>query len=163
MYEKQANSFASSLLLPGSFVKPFIARNDLTWELIKEVADKCEASLQATAWRLVTLAKEEYSLIIQYSNEVWIPIKSPSCHHFVERNKFSDYLLKTEIVNDRGFPSSWDECEATEWIDSSPQLPSIKYSAISYPEYGLTMTILYMPEVDGWEEEGDTEWTPPSF
>jgi len=163
-YEKEANSFASSLLLPKHIVKPLVDRNDLTWSFIKEVADKCDASRQATARRLISLSKEEYSLLIQYGDDVWMPIKSPSCHHFIERNKFPSHLVKKEMINDSDFPSSWDECEASEWMTNSSQTPPVKYSAIYYPKHNLTMTMLYMPEVDEWEEDdSDDEWAPPSF
>lgn len=163
-YENEANTFASSLLLPKHFVKPLLSKNDLVWAFIKEVADKCEASLQATARRLVTLAKEEYALIIQYDSEVWIPIKSPSCNHFISRKKFPDSLRKTEIIDEKGFPSSWDECDANEWVSTDEPCPAIKYSSIYYPKHKLTMTMLYLPEVDGWEEEADeNEWEPPHF
>ena len=162
LYENEANTFASSLLLPKHYVKPIILKNDLTWGLIKEIADKCEASLQATARRLITLTKEEYALIIQYGNDVWLPLKSTSCNQFVLRNKFPDSLQKTKIIDNKNFPSSWNECDASEWISNESHCPAIKYSSIYYPEYELTMTMLYMPEVDSWDEEGD-EWEPPHF
>ncbi len=162
VYENEANTFAASLLLPKHFVKPIVSKNDLTWDFIKEVADKCEASLQATARRLVTLTTEEYALIIQYENDVWHPLKSASCNQFIDRNKFPDSLQKREIIEDKNFPSSWDECDANEWVSNDKPCPAIKYSSIYYPEYKLTMTMLYLPEVDGWDEEED-EWEHPHF
>lgn len=163
IYENEANTFASSLLLPKHILKPLVSRNDLTWAFIKEVADKCDASLQATARRLVALTQEEYTLIIQSRGEVWMPIKSPSCAHFIERNKFPDSLEKTEVIDDAHFPSSWNECESIEWIDNGSPRPPIKYSTIHYPKYGLLMTMLYMPEADDWDEDEDDEWEPPHF
>ncbi|MDX9987044.1 ImmA/IrrE family metallo-endopeptidase [Thiothrix unzii] len=160
-YENEANTFASSLLLPKHFVEPLVYKNDLTWDFIKEVADKCEASLQATARRLVTLAKEEYSLLIQYNSDVWLPIKSPPCHHFIERSRFPSHLTRTEIVNDKNFPHSWDECEASEWIACKKPYLAIKYSSIHYPKHKLTMTMLYFHEIDDWQE--DDEWKHPHF
>ena len=108
------------------------------------------------------MTKEEYALVIQYGNEVWFPIKSASCHQFIDRNKFPDNLQNTEIINNKNFPSSWDECDAGEWISNSKPYSEIKYSSIYYSEHKLTMTMLYLPEVDGWDEEED-EWESPHF
>jgi len=163
VYESEANTFASSLLLPKHFVKPLVSKNDLVWAFIKEVADKCEASLQATARRLVSLAKEEYALIIQYNDEVWFPIKSPSCNYFVDRRKFPDSLRKIEIVDEKKFPSLWDECDANEWVSMDEPCPPIKYSSIYFPKHKLAMTMLYLPEVDDWGDESDNGWEVPHF
>ncbi len=160
IYENEANTFASSLLLPKYFVKPLVDRNDLTWDFISDIAGRCDASLQATARRLVSLSKEEYVLMMQYGDDVWSPIKSPSCKYFIPKNKFPYSLQKKEIIGDKNFPSSWDKCSASEWLSNDNGYHEIKYSSICYPEHKLIMTILYLPEVDEWEE---AEWESPHF
>ncbi len=55
----------------------------------------------------------------------------------------------------------WDECDSSEWFSGDTAFTSLKYSAIYYPKHKLTMTILYLPEVDTWED--NDEWDEPHF
>ena len=50
--ERVGNSFAADLLFPNFLFQPIINKTtEITWEVIKEIADKYSTSLTATAFR----------------------------------------------------------------------------------------------------------------
>lgn len=139
-FEKEANIFASSLLMPSSLISNDIHRNDLSWKLIQDIKNMCDVSLEAAARRVISLSKEQCCLIIHKDNTMWNPIKSSSFKTYVSTQPFPDNLDYSEESDE--FPGSLEKCDVMDWrIDDEMEL---HYSSIHThnSEFSRTMTLL---------------------
>lgn len=139
-YEKEANIFASSLLMPSTLIEKEVHNNDLSWELIQDIQSICDVSLEAAARRVINLSNEQCCLIIHKDNKMWTPVKSNSFNTYVNTQPFPSNLDYSEESDD--FPSSLEECDAMDWrIDDEIKL---YYSSIHIhnSEFTRTMTLL---------------------
>ncbi len=161
LYEKEANEFASSLLMPKSLINKSILQNDLNWQLIQSIYNDCETSLEATARRVVRLSDEACALIIHKDGEMWTPIKSSSFPAFINKTSFPKNLNTSPDFVDKELPNVLEECDASDWLSDSKGIPNVVYyNSIRNDEYDRTMTLLVIPEID---EEDDEEWDEPRF
>jgi len=160
LYEKEANEFASSLLMPKSLIAKPIIQNDLSWQLIQSIYKDCETSLEATARRVVRLSDEACALIIHKDGEMWTPVKSPSFPTFINKTSFPKNLATSPDFTDKELPNVLEECDASDWLSNSKEIPdTVYYNSIRNDEHDRTMTLLVIPEID----EDDDEWDEPGF
>lgn len=161
VYEKEANEFASSLLMPKSLIGKSISRNDLSWQLVQTIGRDCKTSLEATARRIVRLSKDPCALVIHKNGQMWTPIKASSFSPFIENMPFPDYLKTSPDIIDKDLPDSMLECDASDWLGDRKDLPErIFYRSIRNEEYDRTMTLILISEIDD-DDEG--EWEEPKF
>jgi len=160
-FEKEANQFASSLLMPKSLIHKQIKKNDLSWKLIQELSKKCASSLEATARRVITISNEMCALIIHKKGEMWTPIRSPSFTVYVDSIPFPNNLETAPDIPVEDIPDYLNECDTIDWILNKKNLPdTIYYSSVRNDEFDRTMTLLIVPEID---EDDDDEWEEPNF
>ncbi|UTW02816.1 ImmA/IrrE family metallo-endopeptidase [Amphritea atlantica] len=158
-YEREANNFASSLLLPSSYIIPIVRRNDITWSLVEEVANKCSTSLEATARRLVNSSYDRTALVIHKDGKMWTPVKSRSFPLYINSLEVLPPLITYDDTNK--FPEHLDTCLLNELIDSSGnQGGMLSYSSIFNREYNRRMTLITLLE---FEEDDESEWDAPKF
>ena len=93
VFEKEANEFASALLMPRSLIDKSVFQGDLSWKLIQDLQHKCKTSLIATAIRTVTISKESCALIIHKNGGMWTPTKSSSFNSYIELITRNIYLI----------------------------------------------------------------------
>ncbi|OIR25511.1 ImmA/IrrE family metallo-endopeptidase [Bathymodiolus thermophilus thioautotrophic gill symbiont] len=137
-YEKEANIFASSLLMPSKLIEKEIHRNDLSWRLIQEIKNMCDVSLEAATRKVISLSKEPCCLIIHKDSQMWAPIKSDSFNAYINAQSFPDNLNYSKETDN--FPDSLEECDAMDWrIDNKMRL---HYSSIYNSEFARIMTLL---------------------
>lgn len=161
VFEKEANAFASSLLMPASKVSPFVRRNDLTWPLIQQIASMCDVSLEAAARRTIALSNNICCLIVHKDDQMWYPIKSQAFATYVPTQPFPSHL---EMQPDRGHTVSLmdniDECDFSDWTFPENAIGKLFYSSIHNEEFNRTMTLLvHEEEID----EDDSEYSDPHY
>ena len=158
-YEREANAFGSSLLMPSSVVSPLVSRNDLTWPFIHKIKDICDVSLEAAARRAITLSKESCCLIIHKDGEMWNPIKSRSFSTFIPSQPFPSCLdASADGEFDGSLLESADECDFADWCFPDQSTGKLYYTSIHNSEFNRTMTLLIHDE----DEDGE-EWKAPQF
>ncbi len=148
-YEQEANYFASVLLMPSHLMQDDIRRNDLSWQLASDIANKCQTSLEAAARRIVSLSQEHCALLIQQNNKLWHPIKSNSWSRYLNNPQFPgqlDYCDYENLTNDM------EECSLSDW-DINNILANeyqCQYSSIHYKDNKIDkiMTLLLLEEKD---------------
>ena len=161
-YEKEANAFASSLLMPSSAISPLVHRNDLTWSLIRRISDLCDVSLEAAARRAISLSKECCCLIIHKDGNMWFPIKSRSFSSYVPLQPFPKYLERQpDGGTTSALPDSVDECNFADWSFPDRVTGRLYYSAIHNAEFHRTMTLLI--HEDEIEDDDADEFSEPHF
>ena len=161
LYEKEANEFASSLLMPKSLIGKDIISNDLTWNLINTLASECETSLEATARRVVNISDERCAMVIHKNGEMLIPIRSVSFNAYIDKAPFPRHLESyTDGINS-DYPDFLYECDSMDWFSNTKNIPAmIQYMSIYNAEYDRRMTLIVLPEED---DETNDEWEDPVF
>lgn len=158
-FEKEANEFASSLLMPASIIASEIHQNDLSWALIENIQKRCDVSLEAAARRLIALSKDSCCLIIHKNNEMWFPIKSQSFNAFLPTQSFPNVLSTSSDNNESdSLPNDMDECDFSDWsFPDKASTGQLLYSSIHNNEFNRTMTLLLHEEDSEDDEDYEDE------
>jgi hypothetical protein len=172
--ELSANEFASELLMPFFIYQPLVAKMEVDWDRIKELASLSKTSLQATAIRFIDLTQTACCLIISQSNNVIWFHRSKDFQPYVQMQ--SRLLSKDSIAYSifRGAepPDHFEDVKADNWLTGRGinKYTEILEWSLPLNSYGQVLTLLYDEEgIAGWDEEdeGDegqeTEWEPPTF
>ncbi len=142
--EKQANGFASGLLLPKYLISK-LTDGDAHWKNIWKIADSCKSSLEATYRRLSYLDSSPSALIIHENGIFRRFVASENFDFYIERSPLSSEQKDLCVdVNDDNYPADFDTVDAADWINPSYKgttLESIYSSSIILSE-GFTYTIL---------------------
>ncbi len=161
-FEKEANEFASSLLLPKHLIGQTLIRNDLSWALIEQMRKDSGASLEATARRIVKLSQERCALLIHKDGKMWVPIRSSSFDTFIDSSPFPSHLSTSPDKLGGKYPEVLEECDTTDFISNPRNLPdSLYFSSIRNKEYDRVMTLIVAEETE--PEDDEDEWEPPHF
>ncbi len=158
-FEKEANEFASSLLMPESAVYPIIHKDNLSWSQIEEIQRLCDVSLEAAARKVVALSKESCCLIIHRQNEMWSPIKSQSFGAFISKQPFPNSLHTTsDSYRGRSLPNKMEECDFMDWTFPDKNcIGKLWYSSIHNTQSNRTMTLLLHDEDDMADDDYEDE------
>lgn len=147
IYEQEANYFASVLLMPGFLIQDDINNNDLSWQLIKNIANHCKTSCEATARRIVSLSREPCALLIHQNNKPWYPIKSYHWSWYLGKVQFPDQL---DYCDYEYLTDNMEECNLSDWdIDNiNDGEYQCKYSSIHFQSDSVDkiMTLLLLEE-----------------
>jgi len=161
--EREANEFASSLIMPKALIGDVVRQNDLSWHLIQSIKQDCGTSLEATARRVISISDDVCALLIHKDGKMWVPIKSKhfkSAKHFVPKCPFPKGMETFPDSPTEELPDYLMDCDSADWGLDGKGLPdSIQYCSIRNEEHDRTMTLLLVPEAD----EEDTEWEEPTF
>ena len=161
-FEKEANYFASSLLMPHSSISSLVKISDLTWALIRQIQTLCDVSLEAAARRTIEISKDACCLIIHKDDVMWNPVKSQSFSIFVPNQPFSSDLHAVSIEElDMHVSEQFEECQHSDWSVSNNTTGKLFYSSIHSAEHNRTMTLL--SHVEDAEYDDNVEWPLPHF
>lgn len=158
-FEKEANEFASSLLMPASIISPDIYKNDLSWALIENIQKRCDVSLEAAARRVIALSKEACCLITHKEHEMWTPVKSTSFNAYLSKQPFPNHL-HTNVDTDGidKLPDDMDECDFDDWeFPDNAHTGQLFYSSIHNSAFNRTMTLLLHEEDTINDEDHEDE------
>lgn len=160
-FEKEANEFASALIMPKGLIGDTVRNGELSWSLIDSIRQECGTSLEATARRVIAISNETCALIIHKDGTMWLPIKSKafkSAGYYIPKRPFSKDLETCPDSPTEDLPNYLQDCDALDWGMSGKDLPdSIFYSSIRNEEHDKTMSLILVPEI---EEADETEYEP---
>lgn len=160
LYEKEANEFASCLLMPKSILERIIKRNDLSWGFIQRLAKDCETSLEATARRVIKLSKDSCALITHKKGETWTPVVSSSFQAYLHKIPFPQHLDDFQDDDHAIYPDVLEQCDTSDWIRNPKGLPlQISYQSIYNKKHDRRLTLIVVQD----EVEGDEESDMPTF
>lgn len=115
--EREADQFAANLLLPPFLLQPLIRpKQDITFDVIKGVADIFRASILATAIQIARLDSHSIVIAVYDSNK--------KCSSFFRSNMLSDKLWPNECLSTETYandvseisPSAKGMVSADEWF-----------------------------------------------
>ena len=154
--ERQANGFASGLLMPKYLVSKLV-NGDINWNNIRIVSEACSSSLEATFRRNLLLTRDPLALVIHQHGKFKRFVASESFCFFIEKSTLSSTQrdLFIDVKHDE-YPSDFDEVDASDWINPvhrGYKLASIYVSSIVL-DRGFTYSLLTYDD-DCYESEDD--------
>jgi len=142
--EKEANGFASGLLLPKYLISK-LTDGEIHWENINKISNLCKSSLEATYRRMCVLDKNPSALIIHENGKFRRFVPSSNFDFYIENSPLSteqqDLCVDVKIDN---YPADFDTMDASDWVNpysKGAKLESIYSSTIALND-GFTYTIL---------------------
>jgi Zn-dependent peptidase ImmA (M78 family) len=174
-YEREADAFASGLLMPRSLLAPMIRSRDTGLDLLLELAGTFVTSLTATGLRLVEIAREPAAVIISNAGTIEIVGMSESFKPIARRGwlKRGDGIptgsissaLASNAARIRAGGRLDGRVDLADWYDCERTTMG-REEAIGLGAHGRVLTFLTCPnaeeeEVEDREEEDLVEsWTP---
>lgn len=139
--EKEANGFASALLMPNRLIHPLLDK-EINWKNIKVIKDRCKTSLESTFRRVSVLYSEPCALIIHKKNKFYRFVASPNFEAYIERHNLSDEQLElcADGLRDE-FVSDFEESDPKDWIN--PRIGHYTLQKIYTSSVALTNDFVY--------------------
>lgn len=135
--EDEADRFAVELLLPKSFIITMINENDVSFELIKQIAQIYKMSLTATAIRVAELINENIIIIYHKNNFIKWWYKSNGDIFFNEKYEGLDL---TRIEQEKDIPSR--KVELNLWLSEDEDLYSCYEETIYFNKLDEYITLV---------------------
>lgn len=172
-YEREADSFATGLLMPRHLFDPEMERSGEGFSAIKHLSERCGTSLTSTAIQYIRRASEPAAIVISTGNLInyaflseilleypdvrWLRKNSPLPNTLTRKfNSTQNNILDTCTEN--------QVSDFQDWFDS-PVQGTLLEEVIGLGDYGKTLTVLTasdLPSLEDLEEDGALaeSWTP---
>ena len=144
--ERQADNFASELLLPSTEVLKQIGNRWPSFQLVNSIAEVFATSLTATARRYCDVASQACALVWSVGGKIRWMHPSPRFIHWVPVGQdISSGTFASQAFEGKSIPGEMEEVAAAEWISSSHLLQDavIWEQSIPMPFYQGCLTLLW--------------------
>ena len=173
-YEREADEFASGLLMPNYLFDPALDRVGKGMSAIKSLSDICKCSLTATAIRYAQRIPEPSAIVVSSGNTIdycfmsdelkeypqltWIKKRTP-----LPRNT-QTFTFNSNTRNILECHENESDTDLNTWFRSNLEVEVFE-EVVGLGSYGKTLTVLTIPDPPNLEElEYDAEleesWTP---
>ncbi len=164
-HEKQADQFASSLLMPEKLFAKAVDKAGQGFPAVQNLAGLCKTSITATAIRFAKYTDDALAVIVSSENQVQYCFLSERLKDI----KGLQWLKKGDLIAPRsttaGFnkdPANVSEarqdegcCSLDDWFDGAPQI-EMNEDVVGLGNYGRTLTVLFTDEaIENDEDEFD--------
>lgn len=163
--EKQANEFASMLLLPGRFFAPLCKEADPSLDLIADLSERFQVSLTATAIRYLCFCDEPVALIFSENGRMkWFQgsgsfteLKEDLKLYIDLRARLDDSTYAARLSHGNSAPKISKRVRASAWFSSGEysQEAVIQEQSWSMPAFNAVLTLLW---IDEDLDEDDFDW-----
>lgn len=163
--EKQANEFASMLLLPSRFFAPLCKETDPSLDLIADLAQRFQVSLTATANRYLCFCDEPVALIFSESGHMkWFQgsrsfteLREDLGLYIDLRARLDDSTYAARLFRGNIAPRTFGRVRASAWFSSGEysQEAVIQEQSWSMPAFNAVLTLLW---IDEDLDEDDFDW-----
>jgi hypothetical protein len=144
--ERQADNFASELLLPSREVLKQVGDNWPSFQLITSVAEFFGTTLTATARKYCDVASQACALVWSVNREIRWMHPSPRFIHWVPvGQEISSGTFAAQVFEGKATPGEMQEVAAGEWISSSYLLQDavIWEQSVPMPSYRGCLSLLW--------------------
>lgn len=142
--ERQANGFASGLLMPRHLITQSVG-TDINWENINDVSKLCQTSLEASYRRLSFLGKEPTALVIHKNGKFCRFVSSLNFGFYIQSSHLSDDQKSLAVdVNEDPYPAEFDSVDAADWVNVRLKGDTLEtlYSSTIILKEGYSYTLL---------------------
>lgn len=170
-YEREADFFASGLLMPSHLFKAALRREGEGLEAILSLKEKCKTSLTATAIRYAKLTSVPAAVIISSEGRVHGAFLSKEMQEMPnvawprKGDPLPDESITTEFVrkdaNIKQARSEVGEIDLRDWLGGRAGVTATE-EVIGLGSYGKVITVLTADFSDDEEDEEalEEQWTP---
>lgn len=173
-YEKEADGFATGLLMPRHLFFPALERAGTGLVAIEAMAALCRTSLHATAIRYTQCAREPIAIVISEGSQVDHCFMSLALRDLpgidwlrkraVVPHSTPTYDFNRDTANVSQGQRREDSSNLQDWFGGSRQI-EIAEDIIGLGRYGRTLTVLHSIALPEPEDEEDEQaliesWTP---
>jgi len=163
--EKEANEFASEILLPEDEVRDFVDRHPVSLAVARELAGRYGTSLTAAALRMVSLAWEPCALVVSRSRRVAWATSSRRLRRWYNV-KFTGTVAEESCASDlfRGKPvgSGPQKVGPHLWLAGGRrdfrELPYVEEESVILPRLDMVLSLIVVPESKEESEDTDEYW-----
>lgn len=142
--EKQANGFASGLLMPRNLLK-LHSDGDINWRNISALSKLCGTSLEATYRRLSFLENTPSALVIHKDGKFKRFVTSHNFDFYIAKSPLSKEQIELTVdIKDNPYPADFDTTDASNWVNAYSKGITLEaiYSSTILLNEGYTYTIL---------------------
>ena len=165
--ERQADYFASALLMPERLFKSALRRSGLGFTAIKKLVETCNTSVTATAIRYAKFADDPVAIVVSSGSQIDYCFMSPS----IQNMRGLQWIRKGEPLPPRSTTAVFNKDSSNvlemrsrdgtsyldDWFDGAPQF-EMSEDVIGLGSYGKTLTVLFTEEAFDEEEDEDEEF-----
>ncbi|MFN8650572.1 MAG: ImmA/IrrE family metallo-endopeptidase [Gemmatimonadales bacterium] len=165
--EREADFFASELLMPEPLLKPLI-RGRPGLALVKSVAGKCEVSLTAAAITVARLSGDPIAVLVSRDGVLEWPAFTPALNAYpwarvrVKGQWTPPRSCSARMAKSPGRVKGAEQMQGEgllcEWFEGAPDSIKVTEEVVGLGEYGRVLTILrpdYLPDPD---QEQERDW-----
>ncbi len=164
--ERQADHFASALLMPESLFKNAMNRAGQGFTAIEFLARQCKTSITSTAIRYAQFTRDTVAVIVSSENRVEYCFLS----EHLKNLRGLTWLKKGDLIAPRSTTAAFNRipsniaqakkeegsCNLDEWLDGAPAI-EINEDVIGLGSYGKTLTVLFTDEELEDEDESEED------
>lgn len=165
--EREADFFASELLMPESLVRPLV-RGPPALRQVRSVASRCDVSFSAAAITVARLTGDPLAIIVSKDGVVEWPAFSPALSAYpwararikgewAPRGSGAHRLGRDRSAVEEGAVID-DECRLCEWFPGAPPNVEVVEESMGLGRYGRVLTVLRPGELPDPDDEQEREW-----
>ena len=154
--EREANQFAAEILMPRSIVQPLL-RESPQFSHIEQIAEACETSLTASAYRYCELSSFPVAMVWSEEGRVRWYKSSGEFVRWVRRGPVKKESYAFDAFEGRSVPAKFESVPASAWLFEKglkADASILEYS-VPMPGYDGVLTLLAIPE--RVEDRSDSE------
>ena len=166
LHEREADLFASELLMPAPFFKEALRKSGSGFPAIDRIADLAHTSLVATAIKFSKLTEDPLAVILSSGDQIEWCFLSPElrkCRGTYVLGKGSplpgrsvsrEYIRRGKNVTAGDRLEGFSSLQA--WFERAPDI-EFKEDVIGLGHYGKTLTVLFTEEALSDEDENEED------
>jgi Zn-dependent peptidase ImmA (M78 family) len=165
--EREADYFASELLMPDLIVRPFLKGRSLLAQ-VKRVAERCETSLSSAAITVARLTGERIAVLVSVGAVLEWPAFSEALRSYAWARtpmkgdwappRSATKRLAQDAVAVRRAEATEGEGLLCEWFPGAPDYVHVEEEAIGLGAYGRVLTFLRPVRLPDVDEEQERSW-----
>jgi Zn-dependent peptidase ImmA (M78 family) len=166
--ERQADHFASALLMPEKLFKQAVRRSGQGFSAIEKLVAECRTSITATAIRFAKFSDNAVAVIVSSGNQIDYCFMSDYLRDVrgLQWIKKGDALPSASVTaafnrdpaNVKEARAQEGTCCLDDWFDGGPQV-EMNEDVIGLGSYGKTLTVLFTDEAldddDDYDDDDD--------
>lgn len=176
-HEREADWFASELLMPVRFAGELIFEREPAVSSIRELTDQFDVSLTAASIRYANLTDRAAAVVLSHEGQIeWVSTSDRVREHRWGRQYMKGELIPRSsaahsLAHDEGRLLRADHATSAEllceWFEGAPDHLEVEEESIGLGEYGRVLTLLWapnLPDPDMLEESrqedgrGERDW-----
>jgi hypothetical protein len=145
--ERDANQFAAGILMPRSIVQPFL-REIPRFKYIEQIAQVCDTSLTASAYRLCELSSFRVAIVWSEAFRVRWYKPSEEFVRWVRKGSLRPDSYAFDAFEGRPVPATFESVPASAWLFETGLKPDARIleHSVPMPNYDGVLTLLLISE-----------------